>query len=105
MRSGLTSTNAPTNAILSEIVAVAVSVTFLAGPHTPSAGYQSVRSTNFDTTVYLQNASGDPSPGTTTSIAAPSNPTSGSSVTLTATVSPTPDGGHRHLFRHVQRRR
>ncbi len=89
---GLTSTAAPTDSMLSEIVAVEVNVTFLAGPHVPAAGYQ-VRPTHFDTTVYLQNSSGDPAPGTTTTLSPPGNPVLNSPATVTAAVSPTPDGG------------
>lgn len=83
----LASTTAPTTAQLSEIVAVGVDVTFLAGPHVPTVGFQAVRASTFDTTFYLQNASGNPAPTTTTTISeSPAGPTVGTSVTLTATV-------------------
>ncbi len=91
--SDLSSTTDPTDAELSEIVAVGIKVTFLAGPHTPTQGFQSVRSTNFVTTIYLQNASGDPAPVTTTTLAVPTDPTIGEPATLTATVAQPPSGG------------
>lgn len=87
-------TSTPTNAELSEIVAVGIDVTFLAGPHTPKAGFQAVRRSSFQTTVYLQNASGAPAPTSSISVAGPSGtPAVGSPLTATATVSPIPDGG------------
>ncbi len=90
----LASTTTPTNAQLSEIVAVAVDVTFLAGPQVPTAGFQAVRPTTFQTTVYLQNAAGAPAPTTSVSVAPPSGTiAAGSPLTVTATVSPIPDGG------------
>jgi prepilin-type N-terminal cleavage/methylation domain-containing protein len=87
-------TSTPTNAQLSEIVAVGVDVTFLAGPHKPKAGFQAVRRSSFQTTVYLQNASGAPAPTSSVSVSGPSGtPSVGSPLTATATVSPVPDGG------------
>ena len=56
----LTATATPTNAQLSEIVAVAINVTFLFGPHVPTQGFQAVRPSTFETTVYLQNAAACP---------------------------------------------
>jgi type II secretory pathway pseudopilin PulG len=92
----LASTTTPTNAQLSEIVAVGISVTFLAGPQTPKLGYQAIRATEFKTTIYLQNASGAPAPTTSVAVSA-TGPngviTLNMPVTLTATVSPVPDGG------------
>ncbi len=88
----VTTTTTPTNAQLSEIVAVGVDVTFLAGPQKPTEGFQAVRPTTLQTTVYLQNASGAPAPTSTVSVSAP-NGTVGSPLTLTATVAPVPDGG------------
>ena len=67
---GLASTTAPTNAQLSEIVAVAVDVTFLAGPHVPTYGFHAVRASNFQTTIYLQNAAGAPAPTSSISVTA-----------------------------------
>ena len=64
----LASTTAPTNAELSEIVAVGIDVTFLAGPQVPTRGF-AVRATSFQTTIYLQNASGAPAPTTSVSVA------------------------------------
>lgn len=93
----LASTNTPTNAELSEIVAVGVDVTFLAGPHVPIEGFQAVRPSNFQTTVYLQNAAGAPSPTTTTTLSySPTSPLANSPLTVTATVASGtafPDGG------------
>ncbi len=90
----LASTTTPTNAQLSEIVAVGVDVTFLAGPQVPTAGFQAVHPTTFQTTVYLQNAAGAPAPTTSTSVTPPSGTiAAGSPLTVTATVSPIPDGG------------
>lgn len=91
----LTSTTAPTSAELSEIIAVGIQVTFLAGNQNPNPapGYQGVRKTNFVTTIYLQNASGAPAPVTTLSLAAPTNPAVNTAATVTATVSPIPSGG------------
>lgn len=90
---GISDTSTPTNSELSEIVAVSMEVKFLAGPHVPAPGYQSVRTTNFDTTIYLQNAAGSPAPSTTITVTPPSNPQLSSSQTVLATVSPVPDGG------------
>ncbi|MGA2528184.1 MAG: Ig-like domain repeat protein [Acidimicrobiales bacterium] len=93
----LASTNTPTSAQLSEIVAVGVNVTFLAGPHVPIEGFQAVRPSNFITTVYLQNASGAQALTTTTTVAeSPAGSVVGTPVTLTATVTAAgsfPDGG------------
>ncbi len=91
---GLSSTTAPTNAQLSEIVAVAVDVTFLAGPHTPKYGFHAVRASNFQTTIYLQNAAGAPAPTSSISVTASGTIAVGSPLALTATVSPVPDGGN-----------
>jgi len=89
---GLATTTAPTNSQLSEIVAIGIDVTFLAGPHVPTQGFQSVRPSSFETTVYLQNAAGAPAP--TSSVAPPTWTLSGSTLTITATVTPVPDGGN-----------
>jgi hypothetical protein len=91
---GLTSTTTPTSAQLAEIVAVNINVTFLAGPHKPVYGFHAVHASNFQTTVYLQNAAGAPAPTSSTAITPPTNPAVGSPATLTATVSPIPDGGN-----------
>lgn len=88
----ITTTTAPTNVQLSQIVAVGIDVTFMAGPQTPTQGFQAVRPTTFETTIYLQNASGAPAPTSAVVVNAP-NGTVGSSLTMTATVSPVPDGG------------
>lgn len=90
---GLASTTAPTTSELSEIVAVQIAATFLSGPHTSLAGDSTLRASNFDTTVYLQNSSGAPAPASTTSLAFSGGTSVGSTVTVTATVSPVPDGG------------
>lgn len=90
---GLAATSTPTNAQLSEIVAVGVSVTFLAGPHVPTEGYQAVHPTTFQTTIYLQNATGAPAPTSSTVVKFTGGNQVGSSITATATVSPVPDGG------------
>lgn len=91
--SGLSSTSTPTTAELSEIVAVGVSVTFLAGPHVPTEGFQAVHPTTFQTTVYLQNAAGAPAPASSTVVTFSGGTQAGTSVTVTATVAPVPDGG------------
>ncbi len=91
---GLSSTSAPTNVQLSEIVAVGINVTFLAGPHVPTEGFQAVHPTTFATTIYLQNATGGPTPSTALSLAnSTSSPAVGSPLTITATVAPVPDAG------------
>ena len=89
----LASTTTPTNAQLAEIVAVGINVTFLAGPHKPVYGFHAVHASNFQTTIYLQNAAGAPAPTSATTITAPTSAVVGSPLTLTATVSPVPDGG------------
>ena len=50
----LATTTSPTNAQLAEIVAVAINVTFLSGPHVPTEGFKAVRPSTFQTTVYLR---------------------------------------------------
>lgn len=90
---GLASTNTPTNAELPLIVAVGVDVTFLAGPHVPTEGFQATHPTSFQTTVYLQNSSGVPAPSSSTSLVKTGTVKINSQLTLTATVSPVPDGG------------
>jgi type II secretory pathway pseudopilin PulG len=91
---GFSCTTAPTPAELAEIVAMNIDVTFLAGPQRPIEGFQAVRPTSFETTVYLQNASGAPAPTSVVSVVATGTKAIGSPLTLTATVSPTPDGGY-----------
>jgi prepilin-type N-terminal cleavage/methylation domain-containing protein len=87
----ISSTTTPTTTEMEDAVAVAVDVTFLAGPQTPTGGFQSVRPTNLATTIYLQNTPNAP----TYSIALGTSGTLavGSAITVTATVSPVPDGG------------
>jgi prepilin-type N-terminal cleavage/methylation domain-containing protein len=87
----ISSTTTPTATEMEDAVAVAVDVTFLAGPQTPTGGFQSVRPTNLETTIYLQNTPDAP----TYSIALGTSGTLavGSTITVTATVSPVPDGG------------
>jgi hypothetical protein len=87
-------TTTPSDAELSDVVAVAIDVTFLSGPHVPKVGFEAVRPTTFQTAVYLQNASGAPAPTSTVSISTSGTKAFGSPLTLTATVSPTPDGGY-----------
>ncbi len=89
----LASTTSPTNAQLSQIVAVGIDVTFLAGPHKPTVGYQAIRASSFETTVYLQNAAGAPAPTTSVSIGTSGTVASGQPLTVNATVNPVPDGG------------
>jgi type II secretory pathway pseudopilin PulG len=90
---GLASTSNPTVSELSEIVAVGIDVTFLAGPHVPTVGYQAIRASTFQTTVYLQNASGAPAPTTAVSVSTSGTIASGQPLNAVATVSPVPDGG------------
>ncbi len=90
---GFASTTAPTGAQLSEIVAVCIDVTFLAGPQKPTEGFQADLPTTFETTIYLQNASGAPAPTSQVAVLATGTKQIGSPLTLTAKVSPTPNGG------------
>jgi len=81
----------------SQVVAVGIDMTFLAGPHVPSEGFLADRPSNFQTTVYLQNASGAPAPTTTVSIVPSGTIAVGQALTMTATVSANgtqPDGGN-----------
>ena len=70
----------------SEIVAVGIDITFLAGPHTPTEGFQADRPSNFQTTIYLQNSSGAPAPATATKVTPPANAAIGQPLTVNATV-------------------
>jgi prepilin-type N-terminal cleavage/methylation domain-containing protein len=89
----LSSTMAPTYAEMSQVVAVGINVTFLAGPEHPTGGYKAVRPTSFRTTVSLQNSLGDEAPVTTTSLSYSGTLGIGDTLTITAAVSPVPDGG------------
>jgi hypothetical protein len=90
----LASTTTPTNTHLSEIVAVSVNVSFLAGPHKPVYGFHAVHASDFQTTIYLQNAAGAPAPTSATTVAPTGTIAVNSPLTLTATVTPVPDGGN-----------
>ncbi|MDA8291340.1 MAG: prepilin-type N-terminal cleavage/methylation domain-containing protein [Actinomycetota bacterium] len=80
-------------AVLANVVAVGVDVTFLAGPQKPLQGFQAIQPTTFQTTVYLQNANA-PAPTTATAVTYPNiSPTYGTTVAFTVTVTPAPDGG------------
>jgi hypothetical protein len=70
----------------SEIVAIGIDITFLAGPHTPTEGFQADRPSNFQTTVYLQNSSGAPAPTTSVAVASSGTVASGQPLTVVATV-------------------
>ena len=95
---GLAPLTALTNAELSEVVAVGIDVTFLAGPHKPTYGFHAVHASNFETTIYLQNSAGAPAPTTMTTITGPTGTVAaGSPLTVTATVSPTPTGSDQGL--------
>ena len=81
-----------------------VDVTFLAGPHEPTAGFQAVRPSNFQTTIYLQNAAGAPAPTTTMTLARhPSGTSRQLPLTVTATVQPGSRRRHRDLHRDSRR--
>lgn len=80
----------------SEIVAIGIDVEFLAGPNIPTEGFEADRPSNFETTVYLQNSSGQPAPATATALAASGTIATGQPLNVTATVTATgaiPDGG------------
>lgn len=80
-------------AVLANVVAVGVDVTFLAGPQKPLQGFQAIQPTTFQTTVYLQNANA-PAPTTATAVSFPdTTPVHGTNVAFTVTVAPVPDGG------------
>lgn len=80
-------------AVLGQVVAVGVDVTFLAGPQQSRQGFQAVQPTTFQTTVYLQNANA-PAPTTETSVSFPTSTlTAPETVDLTVSVAPAPDGG------------
>jgi len=80
-------------AVLGNIVAVGVDVTFLAGPQKPLQGFQAIQPTTFQTTVYLQNANA-PAPTTATVVTFPNtSPRYGTNVSFVATITPVPDGG------------
>ena len=66
---------------------------FLAGPHKPVYGFHAVHASDFQTTIYLQNAAGAPAPTSATTITLPGTIAVNSPLTLTATVNPVPDGG------------
>jgi hypothetical protein len=76
-----------------QIVAVSINVTFLAGPNKPVLGYGGVHSSVFDTTVYLENATGTIAPETATSILTPGSILDGQPSVVQAQISPAPDGG------------
>lgn len=91
---GTASTSTPTNAQLSTIIGVGINVTFLAGPHVPTEGFQAVHPTTFATRIYLQNSAGAPAPTTTVILSSQTrSPAINSPLSVLATISTVPDGG------------
>ena len=52
---------------------MSINVSFLAGPHKPVYGFHAVHASDFQTTIYLQNAAGAPAPTSATTITPPAD--------------------------------
>lgn len=79
---------------ISEIVAVTVNVTFLAGPGKSLVGSQSIQSAHYNTTVYLENSANETQPETHLTVVAPTTIVDNQLSVVQAVIAPAPNVGY-----------
>lgn len=75
-----------------DVVAVHVDVSFVAGPRQPTQGFAAAHPTSFETTIALQNSTGAAAPTSTIGFTFPGTIIDGESSTINAEISPPPAG-------------